>query len=218
MTYKGNRGSNNEKISTGIEGNNNDVSGTIDLLLRKSSATPSSGVVAVATKTLFYLTGSISSQTDAPQQIAGLNNIVFTTSTCDVDTGSRSITVQLGDIRRDYFSGIGSTSTDRNFVINLNCSQPSGIYNVTLKLNATRDNTGAPGVMALDERGDKATGVGIQLLMNGTPVEFGTFASVGSATTDTTLSVPMTARYYQTANPVTPGVANAVATFLVNYK
>jgi len=72
-------------------------------------------------------------------QIHGLNNISFVNNTCEVDTGSRSISVPLGSIRADTFKGIDSTSPDKTFNVGLTCSQPAGAYNVAVTFNATTD-------------------------------------------------------------------------------
>ncbi|MET5116898.1 fimbrial protein, partial [Burkholderia pseudomallei] len=76
----------------------------------------------------------------------------------------------------------------------------------------------APGVLAITQGASSASGVGIQLLLNGSPVSFGAVLDAGSATAGATLTIPMTARYYQNGSVVTPGAANGIATFAVSYK
>ncbi|WP_341318929.1 fimbrial protein [Paraburkholderia sp. IMGN_8] len=218
LTYNGDRGSGNTTISTGIKGENVDLSGTVNLELRKTGTTPSQGTVAEITRTLFYLTGGQNQNADAPQVLAGLNNISFVSYTCDIDTGSRSMTVPLGDVRVDRFTGMGSTYGDLNFNIGLTCTQPSGTYNVALTFSATADSSGASGVLAITQSTDAASGVGIQLLMSSSPVTFDTVLDAGSATAGATMTIPMTARYYQTGSVVTPGAANGIATFTISYK
>ncbi|WP_342316261.1 fimbrial protein [Lysobacter sp. FW306-1B-D06B] len=70
-----------------------------------------------------------------------------------------------------------------------------------------------------------ATGVKVQLLKGGTPVTFGTAPTNGldkpnsialGTIQNGSYSFPMAARYVQTG-PVTPGVANAMATFVFTY-
>ncbi|WP_240702170.1 fimbrial protein [Trinickia terrae] len=218
LTYKGNSGSGAAQIDMGTYiSDGTVVSGTVDLTLRKTGATPSSGTVTSGDLYAFTIDGTTDNG-KAPHYIRGLSNISFTSYTCDIDTGSRSISVPLGDMREDKFTGIGTTSPDKTFHINLNCTQPSGTYNVALTFNATADSSHAPGVLALTSDANSASGVGIQLLMNGTPVSFNTALSAGVATANTTLSIPMTARYYQTASAVKPGKANGIATFVVSYK
>jgi major type 1 subunit fimbrin (pilin) len=228
LTYKGNQGSTAAAIDTGVYvdtwesggGGGNTVAGTVDIELRKTGATATSGQVSTSSLLAFRIAGQ-SSQTTYPgnYNIGSLTNIAFTNYTCTVDTASRSITVPLGDVREDKFTGLGSTSPDRKFDIGVTCSQPAGTYNVMLTFNATADSSKAPGVIALTSGASAAGGIGIQLLANGQPVSFGTAQTVGNATTATTYTIPMTARYYQTtASAVRPGKANGMATFVLTYK
>ena len=66
-----------------------------------------------------------------------------------------------------------------------------------------------------------ATGVGVQVATsNGTPVPLATNRASGLTlrTTEGSYSIPLRARYLQTANTVTPGPANASATFTIIYQ
>jgi major type 1 subunit fimbrin (pilin) len=193
--------------------------GSYTLQLRKTGTTPTSGNVSLSSSRAIIYTGSDISQPNAADIYSSLNNISFVNYTCSVDTASRSITVPLGDVREDKFTGLGSTSPDRKFDIRVACSQPAGTYDAMLTFNATADSSKAPGVIALTSDASAAGGVGIQLLANGQPVSFGTEQTVGNATTATTYTIPMTARYYQTtAARVKPGKANGIATFVLTYK
>ncbi|KVA21226.1 fimbrial protein [Burkholderia ubonensis] len=200
-----------------LGGSSGYASGTVDLELRKTATTPSTGTVTAADIPAFYLDSNTNNHKGS-HYIRGLTNISFVSYTCDIDTGSRSITVPLGPVRVDRFSGVGSTYGDRSFNIGLTCTQPAGTYNVALRFSATADSSGAAGVLAITQSSDSAAGVGIQLLMNGLPVTFDTVLDVGSATAGATLTIPMTARYYQTRGVMTPGAANGVATFTISYK
>ncbi|AOJ03759.1 pilus assembly protein [Burkholderia mayonis] len=221
LTYEGQGGNTAQQIKSpmvvDLGGKNGYASGAVDLELRKTGVTPAQGAVSAADIPAFYLDSNTNNRKGS-HYIRGLTNISFVSYTCDIDTGSRSMNVPLGDVRVDRFSGIGSTYGDQNFNIGLTCTQPAGTYNVALTFSATADSTGASGVLALTQRSDVASGVGIQLLMGGAPVTFGTALDAGSATAGTTLTIPMTARYYQTGGMVTPGAANGIATFTISYK
>jgi len=193
------------------------ASGTVDLELRKTATTPATGAVTAADIPAFYLDSNTNNHKGS-HYIRGLTNISFVSYTCDIDTGSRSITVPLGAVRVDRFSGVGSTYGDQSFNIGLTCTQPAGTYNVSLTFSATADSSGASGVLAILQGSDAAAGVGIQLLMNGSPVVFDTALNAGSATAGATLTIPMMARYYQTGSLMTPGTANGIATFTISYK
>jgi major type 1 subunit fimbrin (pilin) len=221
VTYRDNTGSGPATIDTGIfvdQYGSVTVSGAFGIELRKIGATPTDGTVSGSSMHLFGIAGLDSSGYYSWLDLQGLSNISFVTYTCSVDASSLNKKVNMGDMRVDKFTGIGSTSPDHLFSIGLTCSQPAGSYTVTIKFDATADTSKAPGVLALDSGADAATGVGIQLLMNSTPVTFGTALSVGSATAGATLSVPLTARYYQTAASIKPGKANGIATFTISYK
>ncbi|HWW07799.1 fimbrial protein [Collimonas sp.] len=218
LTYKGDRGSEPATIATGIYADGNvHITGNVDIELRKTGATPTQGNVANSEIMAFGIDGD-GDNNKGPHKITGLNNISFVNYTCSVDSSSLNKKVPMGDMRVDKFTGIGSTSPNIDFSIGLTCSQPAGSYSVAIKFDATADASKAPGVLALDGGAGAATGVGIQLLMDKTPVTFGTPLSAGSATAGATLAVPLTARYYQTADKVQPGKANGIATFTISYK
>ena len=224
LTYRGTKGDAAASIGTGITVDKtypqggNEVSGTVDIELRKSGATPSQGSVSVPSLLAFKIADHGQDDISRDYHIGGLTNISFINYTCDIDARSRNIFVPLGNIRVDKFTGVGSTSPDQKFNIGLTCSQPAGAYNLALTFSATTDPSKVPGVLALTGSADAASGVGIQLLMNSRPVEFGTALPAGSATAGATLSIPMAARYYQTAGTVKPGRADGIATFVVTYK
>lgn len=147
------------------------------------------------------------------------NGITVVTPSCTVDAGSKNIVVQLGKVRTNSFSGVGSTAGSRPFDIKLNCSAGVSANNsVFLRMDATPDPSGQQGVLQVAQGAGAATGVGIQVLdANSTGVRFGEDALVGPSK-DGSYVVPFTARYFQTAPTMTAGPANGMATFSLNYK
>lgn len=144
------------------------------------------------------------------------------TPTCSVDAGSRNITVPLGSFYRNVFQGVGTTTTAQSFSFRLNCNAlPPGQGNtVSITMDAAADPSGRPGVLALVADGTHATasGVGIQVRdAQGNPVVFGQAAEVGPSR-GTGYTVQYTARYMQTANTVSTGQANGLATVTLTYK
>jgi len=127
--------------------------------------------------------------------------------------------VQLGKVWKNLFSSVGSTAAEQSFNIKLNCRESKPELNaVYLRMDAKPDASGAPGVIALSSEANAATGVGIQILdKDRQPVTYGQGALVGMST-DGVYNVPFHARYYQTSNQVTAGVANGTATFTLEYK
>lgn len=199
-------------------GSGGSANGEVDLELRKIGKTPEGGKVSsVADIVAFYL-DSNTNNNKGSHFIRGLSNISFISYTCSVDTNSQNMTVPLGKVRTDRFTGVGSTFAEQNFNIHLSCTQPAGIYNVAVTFSAVADDSRTPGVLALESGPNTATGVGIQLLKDGSPVEFEHALPVGSATKSTMFTIPMTARYYQTGHTVIPGEAKGIATFVLTYK
>ena len=194
------------------------ASGEVDLELRKIGKTPEGeGISSVTDIVAFYL-DSNTNNNKGSHFIRGLSNISFISYTCSIDTGSRNMTVPLGKVLADRFTGFGSTFAEQNFNIHLSCTQPSGVYNVAVTFSAVTDDSRVPGVLALESGPNTATGVGIQLLKDGSPVEFERALPVGSATKSSMFTIPMTARYYQTGSTVIPGEAKGIATFVLTYK
>lgn len=145
---------------------------------------------------------------------ANLTGSTIVNPTCTVST--TTLQVPLGNVERRIFTGPGSTSPVKNFFIPLRCAVGA---RVSFKLDATADRSAAPGVIALDApaSGSAAVGVGVQVLYSGRPVTFATVIAAGSAPVAGVYNVPFIARYYQTAPNVTPGTANAHATFTMTY-
>lgn len=76
------------------------------------------------------------------------------------------------------------------------------------------------GVLSLTAEKRAATGVGVQLLdESGQPWILSKEVGVPNLEANTvSLTVKLSARYLQTAAKVTPGLANAVATYTLNYQ
>lgn len=142
------------------------------------------------------------------------------TPACSVDTGSRNISVQFGNVPLSSFGGPGSTSASRPFNIVLHCRSGLDAQNaIYLRMDATADASNQPGVLQISQSGGGvATGVGIQVLdKNSTGVSFGDDVPVGPSR-DGSYTLAYIARYYQTAARVTAGSANGTATFTLTYK
>lgn len=136
-------------------------------------------------------------------------------STVACSITNTSINVPMGSVSKRVFSGVGSTSNEQSFNIPLNCDASTKV-NVTL--DGIRDVSGVAGVLALDSSSSSvASGVGVQLLHNNAPATLGTPIAVGTVASSGAYSVPLTARYYQTAATIIEGQANSTATFTMTY-
>lgn len=160
---------------------------------------------AESTTYTVYLSGTINA---TPPHVPG----------CTVDTASTA--VSLGKHSPTEFSGVGSTTTSTNFSIPLTCESDAQI---TARVDATQDSSGAQSVIQIPAGEENASGVGIQLYwasINNTanvPVDFGKDVFVGAATGGTE-SLQFQARYYQTQSALYPGDANASATVTLSYQ
>ena len=127
--------------------------------------------------------------------------------------------VQLGDYSKRDFSGVGYTTGWKAFNIVLDCNKSA---HINVQIDATKDASNAPGVMAIDtESGSTvATGVGVQLYFapDNSAAQFGQVKDYYTSPNGGMETVQLKARYYQTASAVTAGPANATATFTLTYK
>lgn len=152
-----------------------------------------------------YLSGTINA---TPPHVPG----------CTVNTAS--VPVSLGKHSPTEFSGVGSTTPFTTFSIPLTCESDAQI---TARVDATQDTSGAQSVIQIPAGEENASGVGVQLywasLNNSAnvPVNFGKDVFVG-ATTGGTENSQFEARYYQTQNALFPGNANTSATVTLSYQ
>jgi type 1 fimbria pilin len=162
-----------------------------------------------------------------PGTTSAIPIIVKSSPTCRVATPS--ISVPLGNVPVNRFTGVGSTSQmpSYSFTIQLNCSggDSGATLNVYTTLTDQTDVTNQSDTLNLSA-GSTARGVGIQVLNGDTPIRFGPDSSAagninqwfaGSAANGT-FNIPLKARYVQTGSSVVPGTANGIATFTMNYQ
>lgn len=131
------------------------------------------------------------------------------------------VRVPLGRSPQTIFTGIGSTSGTKPVTISLN-SCPAGMNSITYRVDpVTTVVNAAQSVVALDAS-SSATGVGVQLLdSTGTqpfPLQTWTTFTGYNAATGGSYTIPLNARYYQTAATVTPAQANSSMTFTMQYQ
>ncbi len=126
----------------------------------------------------------------------------------------------IGDVLVSKFgTSVGTipSGAENTQNLGLNCDAGANI-NVTLHGTQNPDVSTAS-VLALTGQGsaDVASGVGVQLLYNSTPLELNNrIVLKQSASGQETF--PLTARYYQTKTAVTPGKANTTATLDLTYQ
>lgn len=172
---------------------------------------------------------------------SGTINVVSQTCT------TPDVNVSLGSYETSIFNAVGTVTPwiDASIVLN-NCPRFYGYYNDasynnstgagttttntavanTLNVKLTPQNSiwnTANGIMNVTSGTGSATGIGIQLAWgdkSGSPQPMNWSSNYNYTpgnTTATTFKIPLSARYYQTSNTVTPGRANGNVTFTINY-
>ncbi|MFC0226141.1 fimbrial protein [Serratia aquatilis] len=172
---------------------------------------------------------------------AGSLNVVSQTCT------TPDVNVPLGSFETSIFTAVGTVTPWKDASITLNnCPRFYGYYNNSsyntspgsgattvgsavaniLNVKLTPQNSiwdTVKGIMNITSGTGAASGVGIQLAWgdkSGTPQPINwnqTYNYTPGNTTATTFKIPLSARYYQTSNTVTPGRANGNVTFTINY-
>lgn len=145
--------------------------------------------------------------------------------TCRVTTPA--ITVPLGNMPASTFNGVGTVSPSKPFNIVLQCS--GGDTGTVTNVHTTLTDHNNPGNVSdtLSLAPDAtASGLGIQVLNGSTVIKYGPDSSAAGNTNqwkagttgNGTFTIPLTARYIQTAPKITPGTADGLATFTMSYQ
>lgn len=142
--------------------------------------------------------------------IYNLTSGSITQASCEI-TGSSAIPVNMGEAKANDFQGKNSTLSPVNIQIPLQCDSGAKV-NISFAAASSQGN----GIIDLTSGG--AEGVGIQLKLHDTPVNFDQTLFVAQATEQGAFTIPLTAAYIQTADVIKPGAANAVANFTVTYQ
>ncbi|MGX5011158.1 fimbrial protein [Enterobacter asburiae] len=185
-----------------------DLIGDVTISLIKTASVTGSGIIP-AGSVMHFSTGSLGNVVNY-----ALASSAVSTAACSVTQSL--IPVFMGQVLKTRFNGVGSYSDEVGFKVPLNCDAGS---KVNITLDGMKDGSGAPGVIALTPpaSGVSASGVGLQVLYAGVPVNLGSAISAGTASSAGSMEIPFTARYYQTTGSVTAGTANATATFTMTY-
>lgn len=149
-------------------------------------------------------------------------------------TTTPTVNVDLGSTPTTSFNGVGSGAPPKPFKIALSCA--GGATGTSTNAHVTLTDANTPGnistTLSLANGStpgrSTASGIGIEILNKGQPLGFGPDSSqagntnqwfVGSISQgQTILEIPLEARYVQTAPSISPGSANARATFTFSYQ
>lgn len=203
------------------------------------------GVGRVSTSVLmqFVKTGAISGGTVTPfvpmlESSYSLDG-VLTKGTWSVTAGptvvqglptctAKDVTVAMGSYKSSAFTGIGTTTPAKDFEVSVTC--PPGMMLVTTgtsprpvsvgyRIYSSGTETPNATVFALSS-GSTAKGIGLRISNSASvPVRSGSvYALDYNATSGSSHSVKFQAAYQQVDATVTPGTANAVLIFAMNYQ
>ncbi|MCW6578274.1 fimbrial protein [Yersinia ruckeri] len=139
---------------------------------------------------------------------------------CTMNTPS--VKLSFGTVQASKFSGVNSTSQPSTVdKIRLNCD-PETSYFLTIKGKGVASH---PDILELDQTSE-ASGIGVQLEAGDSSKDYQKMilneetymhkTDDNGLTTDRHIDIR--ARYFQTENKITPGTANASATFTITYK
>lgn len=239
-TLNGNRGSEHSVVSTGVMINNHNAAASlpprtwqhfslnVTVEIVKTGGTPQrpEQIKPINSRIALFHVGSESGVKNAKfMMLDATSGLTFIAQSCQIQ-GLASFSVPLGPVRtrrnQGLGSGIGSTNAGKTFSLNFLCdTDVSGDFTVLMQLDGTapagRINSS---LIALSDEVNSATGVALQILHadSGTPVNIGQSWQIARyPLTDRTLTVSFLARYYQTAEHITPGRANSSLTWTLNY-
>ncbi|MCW6624860.1 fimbrial protein [Yersinia ruckeri] len=133
------------------------------------------------------------------------------------------VNLNLGEVQASELRGINSTSqTSAVKQIHLNCD-PDTSYFLTINGKSVANH---PDILELDQTSGHASGIGVKFEAGDSSKKYQDM-KLGEKTymhkTDdngsiTNRHIDIRARYFQTENKITPGTANASATFIITYQ
>ncbi|MGR2705476.1 hypothetical protein B7453_17805 [Pseudomonas sp. IB20] len=150
---------------------------------------------------------------------AVVRSSAFTLSSQGCSVSSTVISVPMGTINSSEFTGVGSATGDKSFSIPLNCDASTKV-GLSVTGGSAGNSSASNGLINLDSSSSStvASGIKLQILKDGNPIQLGSFIDIGTVASEGVLSIPLTARYYQSGTPITGGVANGSATFTLRYQ
>lgn len=200
----------------------NDLGWSAKVTFIKTGTTLKSGVYQTKEITAAVLSVTdFNNGSNTARVIINPTTITVTASGCIV--GTKSASVDLGDINIRTLPAVGSTSPSGTFNVSLACEEQVAV-NAVITDQTTPANTSSTVTLTSDST---ASGVGVQFFYNGTgPLSMGPDSSaagthnqffIQSTTSAQVLSLPFQAQYIRTGALV-PGTANALASITFSYQ
>ena len=209
-------GNANNRLICSVNGlfGNQPLTGQARVQFYKTAQTTGTGTVSARQISSFILRNNKSSW-QSPESAINIAAFNVTTIACTIS--NTAISVPMGTVEKRAFNGQGTWPEDsntRSFTIPLSCNAGT---RVNLQIDGSAQNA-LQGVLNLTGGTGSASGVGVQLLYNNAPLPLSTPLNAGVASSEGAFSIPLQARYYQTGSNITPGTANASATFTMTYQ
>ena len=182
--------------------------------LVKTHQTPAAGVIPAFTLGMEYSTPVSNNVKRLPLYKYTFTPINLSTVSCEIN--DQNVNVNMGIALLPKFNGVGSTINPVDFSIGLNCDEHTS---VNIKLDNVSPLIDAKnGVLGLNSD-STAKGVGVQLLYNNAPVQFGKVIKYGvTLSRGQVVNIPFRAAYYKASTKVQSGSANATASFTMTYQ
>lgn len=186
-------------------------------------------------KLVFYKIGTITAGKKTGQAVAEINlrnnkdtwqappsrisTSELTVRTMGCSVNKPEIDVPLGDVEIQRIHPAGSTLGEREFSIPLNCDIGTKVK-MTLSAGTSGIYDNAKGLINLANATatETAQGVKIQILSNDAPVTYDKALEMGTQTSNGIFTIPLTARYYRTAEPLKAGIADSSVTYTITYE
>ncbi|ERK10365.1 Fimbrial protein [Serratia fonticola AU-AP2C] len=186
-----------------------------------------SGVYPIARQILVsvYTNGPNNVTTPMTDLILNPSTTTITAKTCQMSSATTQ-NVPLLPVAKNQFSGVGSSAGgEANFSLTTLCDSGVKLY-ATMSDGSDPGNTGN---ILKPAEGTTASGVGVQILRNGLPISFGPDSSafgntnqwyIGTAGSGgrEPFTIPLKARYVQTAQNMVAGSVKTRATVTFSYQ
>jgi type 1 fimbria pilin len=152
------------------------------------------------------------------------NAITVVSPSCTVMSG-KNMNVDVGSIRRSDLKGVGTTAGGKDFNIDLQCSgglSETGYANISTSFSGTlaTSTTATMGALLNEKAGSgMAKGVGIQVLKDGSPLQFNKKYTVGRLNNQEIryITIPLHARFYQYGPTTSTGEVESHMIFNLTY-
>ncbi|WP_227522372.1 fimbrial protein [Klebsiella pneumoniae] len=187
----------------------------------KTAATTGSGTLAAGQYTSYDWESG-----DNPilETYLSANSITVVSPSCSVLSG-KNMNVDVGSIRRTDLKGVGTTAGGKDFNIDLQCSggmTETGYANISTSFSGTlaTSTTATMGALLNEKAGSgMAKGIGIQVLKDGSPLQFNKKYTVGRLNNQETryITIPLHARFYQYGPTTSTGEVESHMIFNLTY-